>query len=249
MHLGLATEAELFAELNVAISDSAIAMADAKYTYWSWRPITALRVGDDTIAPQPNWLPLLETPNHPSYVSGHSAFSGAAATVLTAWFGTRPFAFSSASLPGVTRSFTSFEQAADEAAASRVYGGIHFPFDNADGLATGRKVGAWTMKTFQRIDDDRGPFLMVAGPMDMMMMPTADPHVIMGCALDNVAPVATVTAQLDGGRPVSLPVDDHGFFTLPRQNMTQAGPHELVVAATSASGRTNSMRTEIEMTP
>jgi Leucine-rich repeat (LRR) protein/membrane-associated phospholipid phosphatase len=243
IQLGMAAEAELFAELNVAIADSSIAMADAKYTYWSWRPITTIRTGDDVTAPQPSWTPLLTTPNHPSYVSGHSTFSGAAATVLTQWFGVRPFTFASASLPGVTRDFTSFQQAAEEAAASRVYGGIHFPFDNADGLTIGRQVGAWTLGVFQRLDQERGPYLMVGGPMDMMV--AMDKAAIVGCALDNVAPVAMVTAQLDGGTPFSVPVDDQGLFTLPSSRIDPSGRHDLVLAATSTTGRTTTVRLSV----
>ena len=149
--LGLIAEAELFAELNVAMADACIAMADAKYTYWYWRPITAIRAGSDGVAAMPDWHPLLETPNHPSYISGHSSFSGAAALVLTTWLGGQEFRFGSASLPGVTRYFASFTAAAEEAAMSRVYGGIHYGFENADGLATGRAVGAWTLGAFKDV--------------------------------------------------------------------------------------------------
>jgi membrane-associated phospholipid phosphatase len=243
MQLGIATEAELFAELNVAIADASIGMSDAKYTFWSWRPISAIRAGDGVTEPLPSWTPLLTTPNHPSYVSGHSAFSGAAATVLTDWFGDRAFTFSSASLPGVTRHFTNFQQAAEEAAASRVYGGIHFPFDNADGLALGRAVGAWTMANFQRLDVDRGPFLMVGGPMTMMA--AADKTTVIGCALDNVAPVATVTASLDGNAPFSVPVDEHGMFALPASRIDMSRRHDLVLAATSATGHTSTVRVAV----
>lgn len=243
LQLGIATEAELLAELNVAIADSSIGMADAKYTFWSWRPITAIRAGDSVTAPLPSWTPLLVTPNHPSYVSGHSAFSGAAATVLTDWFGDRPFTFSSASLPGVTRHFTSFQQAADEAAASRVYGGIHFPFDNADGLAMGRAIGAWTIDTFQRLDMDRGPFLMVGGPMDMMA--SMDKGTVTGCALDNVSPVTAVTVSLDGAAPFSVPVDEHGLFALPASRVDISHRHDLVLAATSATGRTSTVHVAV----
>ena len=91
--LGIDAEADLFAELNVAIANSAIAIADAKYTYWYWRPITVIRAGAAGSPPMPDWSPLLETPNHPSYISGHSGFSGAAEVVLTARFGSRPFDF------------------------------------------------------------------------------------------------------------------------------------------------------------
>ena len=72
LRLGVAAEAEMFAELNVALADAGIAMADAKYTYWSWRPITVIRGGGDGAAAIPDWTPLLETPNHPGYISGHS---------------------------------------------------------------------------------------------------------------------------------------------------------------------------------
>lgn len=151
-HLGLLAEAEMFAELNVAMADACIAMADAKYTYWYWRPITAIRTGGDGMPAIPDWEPLLETPNHPSYISGHSSFSGAAALVLTAWFGGGAFSIGSESVPGVVRHFASFTSAAEEAAMSRIYGGIHFAFENADGLAAGRKVGAWTLAAFKGVE-------------------------------------------------------------------------------------------------
>ena len=85
------------------------------------------------------------TPPFPTYVSGHSTFSGAAATVLADFFGTDHvhFATSDDTLPGVTRSFDSFSAAAAEAGQSRIYGGIHYQFDNQDGLALGRKVGSY----------------------------------------------------------------------------------------------------------
>lgn len=161
LRLGVAVEAELFAKLNVALADAGIATADAKYTFWERRPITVIRSGDLTTSPNSDWTPLLETPNHLSYLSGHSTFSGVAAAVLSAWFGIHSLTFSSASLPGVTRHFDSFQQAAEEAAASRVYGGIHLAFDNKDGLATGNAMGAWTMAVFQRTNEDRGPVVMM----------------------------------------------------------------------------------------
>jgi Leucine-rich repeat (LRR) protein len=242
LKLGLEAEAEMFAELNVAIADATIAIADAKYTYWSWRPITAIRSGDEGEPPDPDWTPLLETPNHPSYVSGHSAVSGAAASVLNRWFGSRPFTFSSASLPGVMRSFSSFDEAAEEAAQSRVYGGIHFPFDNQDGLATGRAVGAWTLTVFQRRTEDRGPFIMVDGSMEH-----ADhaERPITGCVLDNLAPVPAITARLDDAAPISLPVDQGGLFTLPLSALGPMGRHRIALAATSVTGRTFAVQLEL----
>jgi membrane-associated phospholipid phosphatase len=138
--------ARIFAQLNIALADAGIAAWDAKYTYNTWRPITAIRQADrdgniNTNA-DPNWTPLINTPPFPEYVSGHSTFSGAAAAVLTNAFGSN-FSFNSGSvgLPNVTRSFTSFDAAAAEAGQSRVYGGIHFQFANQDGLTLGKQIG------------------------------------------------------------------------------------------------------------
>jgi membrane-associated phospholipid phosphatase len=242
LRLGFDAEAELFAELNVAIADSAIAIADAKYTYWFWRPITVIRAGAAGSPPIPDWSPLLETPNHPSYISGHSGFSGAAAVVLTARFGARPFSFASDSVPGVTRSFASFQQAAEEAAFSRVLGGIHYPFDNAAGLATGRAVGEWTMAVFHRIAQDRGPFVVLDRPEGAAGGWNPVPG---GYALDNVAPVTAVTVRLDGGAPFPVTVDRRGRFRIPRQGLGLTGRREMLVKATSVTGRTATATAEI----
>ena len=90
------------------------------------------------------WEPLLITPPFPEYTSGHSTQSGAAATVLTAVLG--EVAFDDATHVdegwGVRR-FPSFTAAAEEAAISRLYGGIHFRFGNEKGLEQGRTVGAY----------------------------------------------------------------------------------------------------------
>jgi len=128
----LEQNARLFALLNVAMADAAICAWDAKYFYAFWRPVTAVRDGDldgnPATVSDPDWTPFLITPPFPDYVSGHSTFSGAGAAVLANFFGTDQVAFTTDSdyLPGVTRSFTSFSSAADEAARSRLYGGIHF---------------------------------------------------------------------------------------------------------------------------
>jgi membrane-associated phospholipid phosphatase len=144
--LSLEDNARLFALLNVAMADVGIACWDCKYHFRFWRPIQGIRAADadgnpDT-APDRDWEPLIATPPFPSYTSGHSSFSGAAATILAATFGSERVRFETTSdgLPGVTRRFTSFWGAAEEAGMSRVYGGIHWQFDNTDGLAGGRKV-------------------------------------------------------------------------------------------------------------
>ena len=97
-----------------------------------------------------DWLPLLNTPSFPEYPSGHSAFSGAAATVLTRFFGTDavPFTVGSDTLPDVTRSYRSFSSAAEEIGMSRIYGGIHFLSADLDGLELGRRLGAYVEQNF-----------------------------------------------------------------------------------------------------
>lgn len=144
----LIDNARLFAALNVAQADAAICCWDTKYSYNFWRPITAIRQADTDAnagtTADTTWTPLLATPNFPSYTSGHSTFSGAGAAVLTSLYGeSYKFSTTSPGLPGVTRSFTSFHQAADEAGMSRIYGGIHFMSDNTAGLAAGKKIGEY----------------------------------------------------------------------------------------------------------
>jgi hypothetical protein len=91
-------------------------------------------------------MSFIVTPPFPDYVSGHSTFSAAAATVLPLFYGTEdlPFTIDSDFLPGVYRSFSTCFDAADEAALSRVYGGIHFRSATEDGLQAGISIGEWT---------------------------------------------------------------------------------------------------------
>jgi hypothetical protein len=146
--------ARLFAELNVALADTAIAFFDAKYAYNRWRPVTAIQLANQTGNPDtvadPNWLPLLNTAPHPSWVSAHGGISGAAATVLAHFFGTDNLSFSltSEDLKGVTHSFTSFSAAAAEAENSVVWSGNHFRFDVTAGHALGQSVAQFVDQNF-----------------------------------------------------------------------------------------------------
>ncbi len=121
--------ARVLAALNMAQADAFIACWDAKYSYWSERPVTAIRREID-----PAWSPLIATPPFPSYVSGHATTSGAASAVLAAHF------------PVAAKRL---HASAREAAASRMYGGIHFRSDNRAGLTLGRAVGAATVDAAQ----------------------------------------------------------------------------------------------------
>jgi PAP2 superfamily len=121
-------ESQLFAALNTTQADAFIACWDAKYTYWSLRPVTAIRRLVD-----PSWLPYIATPPFPSYVSGHSTTSGAASTVLSAFFPDRAGDLSAMG---------------EEAAISRLYAGIHYRSDNEAGLELGRRVGAVAVSAY-----------------------------------------------------------------------------------------------------
>ncbi len=132
--------ADILARLGAALADGFIGCWWAKYKYDLIRPVTYIRRVID-----PKWEPLLITPPFPEYPSGHSTQSGAAAAALTAFFGEN-FAFSDAThvqdaMP--ERAFPDFWAAANEAALSRLYGGIHFPAANRNGLMQGKCLGAF----------------------------------------------------------------------------------------------------------
>jgi len=145
-HSDLPTTARLFAELNLSFADSAIAFYDAKYTYQLWRPVTAIRLADTDDNPNttadPNWLPLAgNTAADPSYPGAHSTISAAGADVLASFYGDdQSFSLTSPALPGVTRSFTSFSAAAQEAGLSRIYAGQHTRLDHVAGQTLGHDV-------------------------------------------------------------------------------------------------------------
>jgi membrane-associated phospholipid phosphatase len=144
--LSLADNARLFALLNLSLADAGIVCWEGKFGYSYWRPITAIHEADldgnpDT-APDRTWDSLLTTPPFPSYPSGHSTFSGAAAAALARFFGTDAIRFTigSEGTPDAQRSYDGFWAAAQEAGRSRIYGGIHYEFDNQEGLRTGRDL-------------------------------------------------------------------------------------------------------------
>jgi hypothetical protein len=140
-HNTLSENARLLAVLNITMADAAIACWEAKYTYVFWRPITAIPLTE------PGWTTLLVTPNHPEYPSGHSTISGAAAAVLSAYFGENTsLTFDSDALLGVTRSFSSFSAALDEIKNARIFAGIHFRSACDDGQTTGVNVANYILQ-------------------------------------------------------------------------------------------------------
>jgi PAP2 superfamily len=139
--LSLARAAEAYARVGIAVHDAFIACWNAKYTSNLQRPVTYINRNIDA-----SWRPYIVTPNFPTYTSGHSTQSGAAASVLTDMFGVKSFTDTTHTDHGLVpsqqpRKFSSFVQAANEAAISRLYGGIHYSFDNNDGLTCGQCIG------------------------------------------------------------------------------------------------------------
>ena len=154
--LGIVRSAHLFAELNFAMADTVIAFFDAKYTYNLWRPVTAIQMADTDsnprTTPDPAWLPLSgKTAPDPSYPGAHSAISTAAAWVLRNYLHNEiSLDVTSESLPGVTRHFNSFSDAAIEAGLSRIYAGQHFRFDHEAGEFLGNRVAYAVMSSVLR---------------------------------------------------------------------------------------------------
>ena len=130
--------ADAYARVGIALADAFIACWRTKFQYNLLRPVTYIRAVID-----PAWTPLLTTPPFPEYTSGHSVQSGAAARVLTDLFGRVAFTDHTHDARGLApRSFTSFGKAAQEAALSRLYGGIHFRAAIERGLEQGDRIGA-----------------------------------------------------------------------------------------------------------
>jgi membrane-associated phospholipid phosphatase len=130
--------AQVYALTAIALADAFISCWEQKYKTEVVRPITVIHNLIDE-----RWAPFLQTPPFPEYPSGHSAISASAATVLTHLFGEN-FSFhddSDKEYIGMERDFSSFFQAAEEAAISRVYGGIHYRSGMEGGAVQGKAVG------------------------------------------------------------------------------------------------------------
>jgi hypothetical protein len=156
--LNLLNNARFFALLTTASSDSLIACWDSKFFYNFWRPVTAIRAGDtdgnpDT-DPDPTWIGVVVTPNHPEYPAAHGCFSGASCETLSYFFGTDHFNFTMDSLvPGLVqpaRHYTSFSQALQDILDARVYGGMHFRNSTQQGATIGKQVSHFTTRHFFR---------------------------------------------------------------------------------------------------
>jgi len=142
-NLSLLESARLYAFVNATINDSLLNTFTGKFSYGLWRPFTAIRRGgedfNDATVADGAWSPLLGTPPYPTYPGNMAGVGACAANALALGLGRDNISFSvtwaapSPPVPGtqpITRQYSSFSQLAQEEADSRIYGGIHFRFDN-----------------------------------------------------------------------------------------------------------------------
>jgi hypothetical protein len=147
LNLDLGKAAEMYAIVNVGMGDAFISCWDAKYKFNLLRPETYIR---NHIAGNNNWRPYIGTPPFPEYPSGHSVSSGVAAEILTTLFGNVSFTDNTNTNLGLApRSYRSFKEAADEAAISRLYGGIHYREACEKGVEQGKLVAQSLMKNIK----------------------------------------------------------------------------------------------------
>src|SRR5205823_9942121 len=128
---GPAQSARMFALVDLALADAFIVCWHSKESFNFWRPVTAITLGggNPNLQADPNWTPLINTPNHPEYTSGHTSTSGAAVTALKQFFhGDATFTMTSKypRSPQAQRTFHRFDDALNEVIDARVWVGIHW---------------------------------------------------------------------------------------------------------------------------
>jgi hypothetical protein len=151
-HHSLLWDAKAVAAFHVVTVDAQIAIFDAKYVYTFWRPVTAIRTGD--VDPDPSWTPLIATPRHPEYPSGHAGYAGAAEGVLTALtgpFAPQPIDVTSSTDPGSVHTYTRWSQITQETIDGRVWEGVHYRFSDETAAAVGKQVAAWDLPRLYRL--------------------------------------------------------------------------------------------------
>ncbi len=156
--LDLSATARALALIYLSSADASVVCWDAKYTVNFWRPVTAIRNGHVDDNPRtdadPAWTPLLATPQHPEYLSGHSTNSSAMATVLMLLFGDRsgaPIVATSPTTPGFERHWDSLSDGVDEVIEARIYGGIHYRTSDEEGAAVGRRIARFVVNHALRV--------------------------------------------------------------------------------------------------
>ncbi|WP_208857888.1 vanadium-dependent haloperoxidase [Streptomyces flavidovirens] len=153
--LGIADTARLFAAANTSAADAVITAWDSKLHYGFWRPISAVHLADtddnpDTTA-DPGWQPLLVTPPHPDYISGHTAVAGAVLRTVAGILGTSRLGLHVASETTTTkRRYEYADQINKDMIDARVWGGIHFRSADTAGCDAGLRIGDWALAHYFR---------------------------------------------------------------------------------------------------
>jgi hypothetical protein len=161
----LSENARNFALLGMVLGDGAIAAFDTKFHYGLWRPQGAIRGGDvdgnPLTAADPDWTPLITTPSFPSYASAHATLSGAARRVLEKTLGKdgHDVTLTNTGLAGVVLEYTAWEEITDDIDDARIYGGIHFRFDQEAGARQGRHIGSYALENYLRPVDEFGELI------------------------------------------------------------------------------------------
>jgi hypothetical protein len=151
--MSLIDSARFMALTAVAGADAGIAVFDAKYQYEFWRPITAIRNGDNDDNPaterDATWQPIDNTPMHPEYPCAHCIISGAIASAIEAALGTADIpevTMTSPTAPGVTHRWTNIRAYNDEVSYARIWAGFHYRFSVRVGQDMGRGIGQYVVK-------------------------------------------------------------------------------------------------------
>jgi hypothetical protein len=151
-----AENARLFALTNIALHDALQTAFASKFQYGLWRPVTAIRRADEdgnpNTPPDAAWSSLIGTPPYPSYAGNMVTIGASQSTMLALFFGRDDISFQHTweGAGGATRSYVGFTAMANEQAEARIYGGIHFRFDNVAGQAIGRNVANYVFQNLMR---------------------------------------------------------------------------------------------------
>lgn len=153
----LVEAARLFVFVNVSIHDALQTTQASKFVYGVWRPVTAIRAADTDMnpdtEPEPTWLPLIPTPPYPAYAGNLATIGASGARSLELALGTKSLQVAitwkqSGGLPDVTRVFDTPWEAAEEESMARIYGGVHYRFDQEAGQEIGRAAAEFVFRNF-----------------------------------------------------------------------------------------------------
>jgi len=149
-------KARLFALINMSLHDALQTTFASKFYYGLWRPVTAIRRADEdgnaSTTGDPSWSSLIAAPPYPSYAGNMAAIGTSQATILALFFGRDDIQFQHTweGANGATRAYAGFSAMANEQERARVYGGIHFTFDNVAGQSVGRNVANYIFANVMR---------------------------------------------------------------------------------------------------